>query len=542
MAALTPPANPPHTYDVVVVGSGGAGLLAACAAADTGARVAVVERTELLGGTTAISGGQLWIPNHPHLASLGIKDTREEALCYLRRISLGSTGPAVLESFVDNGPRLVSYLERDLGIPLFAVERPDYHPDFPGAKDGRSLEPLPLNAAALGDVLTSVRTSLRPPTTSAEGRVGLPAEVIDQRRRDHVLTQGTALVAGLVLAGRRRGVDFFTSCRMQELITTDGRVSGVMVSAADGTTVFHAHRAVILASGGFEWNAQMRADFLPAVPAAPVSPPGNEGDGLRLALELGARHRGMAEAWWTAAARVPGEERDGRPLTRNLVRELACPGSILVNAAGERFVDEASSYNDLGKAFFRFDQQSHTFPNAKAWLVVDAEFRQTYSIAGRDPDADAPEWFLSETEIGALGTLAGISPKTLTETVSEFNTYARHGEDPHFERGDNRHDQYNGDRGHKPNPCLRPLSTPPYYAVPIILGINGTKGGVVTDESGRPLRPDGTPIPGLFACGNVAASLMGPGYAGSGASLGPALTAAMVAGQQAATPSTTAHH
>ncbi|GAA1132437.1 FAD-dependent oxidoreductase [Streptomyces javensis] len=536
MATAPKPTAPARVYDVIVVGSGGAGLVAACAAADRGASVAVLERAPLIGGTTAISGGHLWIPCHPHLGALGLTDTREDALHYLDRITLGSTAGPVIEAFVDNGPRLVTYLERDLGIPLFAVRRPDYHPDFPGAAEARTLEPLPLDASALGPGLPGVRTSpTRPPLTSAEGRTGVPAGLAEERRAKGILTQGAALVAGLVLAAARRGVDLCTGQRMGELIEEDGAVRGVVVHTAEGERVaLRSRRAVVLASGGFEWNPALRSDFLPRVPALPVSPPGNEGDGLRLAMRAGARIAGMSEAWWTAAIAVPGQTYDDRPMTRNAVRELAFPGSILVNAAGHRFADEASSYNDLGKAFLAFDQQRHTFPNARAWLITDSAFRRQYPIAGLAPGTPTPSWIPTHSDLGGLAALAGIDPLNLTATVSTFNTHARNGVDPQFERGHNPHDRYNGDGGHQPNPCLGPITTPPFHAVPVTLGINGTKGGVVTDHLGRVLGSSGNPLPGLLACGNVAQSLMGPGYAGSGASLGPALTAAMTVGGEAA--------
>jgi succinate dehydrogenase/fumarate reductase flavoprotein subunit len=246
----------------------------------------------------------------------------------------------------------------------------------------------------------------------------------------------------------------------------------------------------------------------------------------------------MGEAWWTAAARVPGETWDGKPLIRNIVRELALPGSVLVNGSGRRFVNEASSYHDLGKAFQAFDPGRYKHPNRTAFLIFDDEFKRRYPVLNVKPADPAPDWFERADTLAALARRLGIDPDVLSATIGRFNAQARAGVDEDFGRGADRHGLTYGDPAHMPNPCLGPLVSSPYYAIPIHHGNNGTKGGLVTDGDGHVLRFDGSVIQGLFACGNVAASLMGPGYPGTGGSLGPAMTGALFAGTTAAQATT----
>ncbi|KRF23167.1 FAD-dependent oxidoreductase [Phycicoccus sp. Soil803] len=521
--------------DVVVVGSGGAGLVAACAAADRGARVLVLEATDLFGGVTAVSGGQLWIPDNPVMHRSGYSDSRADALRYLRRNTLGASSEAHLSAFLDAGPRLAQYLE-DLGIPLQAISRPDYHPHWPGARAGRSLEPLPVPTAALGELRGKVRTSsTRGPLTSTESRGGLdPQEVLTRQSRD-VRTQGAGLVAGLVAAALARGVTLVAERRVVSISRVGSEGFTITARRPDGSVTAIKAGAVVLASGGFAENSALRRDFLPPVQMLPTAAAGSYGDAFRLALPHGAHLTGMSEAWWTAATTIPADP-DGAPAThRNLVRELAYPGSVLVNDSGTRFVDEASSYNDLGKAFLRFDPTTHRYPNERAWLVFDAAFKSRYAVAGVAPNMPVPAWFASAPDIGSLAEQVGVDPAGLIATTAVMGEHALRGEDSDFGRGGDPHDAFNGDSTHRPNPCLGTLGTAPYFAIEVSLGLNGTKGGLVTDPAGALVDFDNKPLPGLFACGEAAAALMGPGYAGSGASLGPALTAGLLVGERVGT-------
>jgi 3-oxosteroid 1-dehydrogenase len=522
--------------DVVIIGSGGAGLVAACAAADRGARVLLLEASGELGGTTAISGGQMWLPCSPQMRRAGLRDSRSDATTYLRRVTLEATPPDHIESFLDTAPALAGYLQDDLGIALQVVDRPDYHPTWQGAARGRTLEPDPVHPGQLADLGLIVRSSPnRGPLTSSEARTGLSAAAVHDRQQRGIRTQGGGLVTGLVKAAVSRGVQIATERRVIDLRRNgeDGFEIATMNAAAQH--ISYRSRVAVLATGGFSDNPTLRNDFLPPVDILPTSPGGALGDAIKLGLANGGHLRGMGEAWWTPAIRVPS---DGRTPARslNLVRELAYPGSILVNRRGVRFVDEASSYNDLTKSMLQFDAQNHDYPNAKAWLIFDERFRSTYRVAGAPPEFPAPRWFTSAPDLRSLAEQLHIDPDGLRATIAAMNDFANRGSDDDFGRGGNAHDAFNGDARHTPNGCLGPIETPPYYALAVSPGANGTKGGLVTDTTGAVLDHDQHPVDGLFACGEAAAALMGPGYAGSGASLGPALTSALTLGQHLPLP------
>lgn len=519
--------TPVRGYDVVVVGSGGAGLVSALAAASKGLAVGILEKSPLIGGTTAISGGGIWIPNNHVMAAAGFKDNEADATDYLNRLTLGETSTDLLREFLKTGPEMLRFLETHSSLRFFSVDRPDYHPSWPGARSGRSVEPLPFQPAMEPELLELLRSStLRQPVTSAEGRTGLGAEVIADRHLRNIRTQGSGLVAGLVQACARAGVRFHVSSPATGLSFAGRRCTGV--KTASGSVL--AKVAVVLATGGFEWNEDMVSSFLPGFASAPTTPPGNDGDGLRFGLEAGAAVANMTEAWWTAAYRIPGEELDGKPLTRNMVRDLALPGSIMVNGRGERFVNEATSYNDLGMSFNVFDPASYSYVNRPAWLIFDNAFKNRYAVASISPSQAAPPWMHAAATLAELAQKLSISADGLAATISRFNRYAREGHDRDFARGEDVHGLYYGDPGITPNPCLGTISEGPFYAVEIVPGNNGTKGGLKTTMQGHVARYDGSAIDGLYACGNVAASIFGKGYPGHGGSLGPIMSAAYATG------------
>ena len=517
-------------FDVVVMGSGAAGLTAALLAAARGARVLVLEKAPLFGGTSAISGGQIWVPNNRFLAQGG--DSRELAREYLNHVTTGEVNSELIDCFIEVAPRMVAEVERLTGLRFVKVDRADYHSDWPGARWGRSLEPAPTEISKLGEMGSKVRRSPhRPPLTSAEIKRGTDAELVQARNRANHVTQGAALVCGLVQGCLASGVVFQSDARVREILRNSNGFEVQFTSS--GAAAKTNARTVILAAGGFEWNLELKRAFLPCPDEGAASPPGNEGDALRIGLQAGAAVGNMTQAWWSAAFRVPGEIYDGQPLVRNIVRELALPGSILVNADGKRFANEASSYNVLGKAFQLFDPLRNTYPNRRAWLLFDESFKQHYSVASIPADRPAPDWFLRGSSLAELANTAGIEAEALQQTVARFNYMARAGSDLDFARGTAQHDRYHGDES-QPHPNLGPILQAPFYAVPIFLGNLGTKGGLKTDETGRVCAMTGGFIPGLFACGNVAASWMGPGYPGAGGSLGPIMTAAYLCGVSAA--------
>jgi 3-oxosteroid 1-dehydrogenase len=517
--------------DIVVMGSGAAGLTAALFAARSGARVLVLEKTPLLGGTSAISGGQVWIPNNHHMP-VG-SDSPALAQEYLAQVTLGEVDADLLASFVASAPSMLAEVERLTPLRFAPVDRPDYHSEWRGAVWGRSLEPLPFDVAPLAGLASTVRRSpYRLPLTSAESKQSGAAEIAQKRQQMDHTTQGVALIGGLLQGCTTAGVGLSTHASVIRVERNAEGLLDVHVDHEGRTDVVRA-KAIVIAAGGFEWNDDLKHAFLPCPDEGAASPPWNVGNGLRVGLAAGAALANMSQAWWSAAFRVPGEAYDGQPLVRNIVRELALPGSIIVNADGRRFANEASSYNALGKAFQVFDPGRNAYPNRRAWLVFDDAFKQRYPVATVAPGEEAPAWFARGESVAQLARSAGINAAGLQQTVERFNEMARAGRDRDFGRGDAKHDQYHGDATQR-HPNLGPLTEPPFHAVPIFLGNLGTKGGLKTDAQGRVQSLAGGAVPGFFACGNAAASWLGPGYPGAGGSLGPIMTAAFLCGAAAA--------
>ncbi|NLU77955.1 FAD-dependent oxidoreductase [Micromonospora sp. HNM0581] len=523
------PMNVSDATDVVVVGSGGAGLLAACLAADAGRRVTVLESTDRLGGTTAVSGGMIWAPENPMLGALGLTDSGDAARRYLKRVTEGAVPDADIDLFLDTVGPMVDYLLSHTPVRVAAIDRPDYHSDWPGALPGggRCLDVLPYATAGRPGLLDRIRVG--PHFTAAltydeRQRSRWPGTrdetEVARRERDGVVAVGAGLVAGLVAAADDRGVRFRTGTPARGLLSDGNRITGVRTDAGD----LPAALGVVLASGGFEWNTVLRRAFLREPASAPVSPPGNRGAGLVMAMAAGAALDAMSDAWWAPIVQDPGETYDGEPLTRHLVAERCLPGSILVDRTGRRFVNEAVNYNDITRALHAFDPTLHRLRHSPAYLVFDDAFRRRYAVGGTPAGAPPPGWWRHGTSLAELAKNCGVDENGLVRTVAGFNTHARDGHDPEFGRGETEHDRYYGDDRQPGNPCLGPIEEPPYHAVEVRSGMIGTKGGVRTGPTGAVLRADGSAIPGLYACGNVAAGPMGPGYPGSGATLAAALT------------------
>lgn len=515
--------------DVIIAGSGCGGLTAALVAAEAGLTVLVIEASPVLGGTTAISGGNVWVPDNSAMRRDGKADNAADALKYLQRVTRGLVDVARLTRIIEHGPAMMDFIEANTNIKFICIDRPDYHPEFEGAALSRGVEVAPILVALPDELLSRLRVSpIRAPVTYAEGREGIAAETIAQRKSLGVKTQGAGLVAGLVEACHARGVVFKTDTRARSLIVENNNVVGLVAENGEPFTI-RAQRAVMIATGGFEWNDDLTRAYLPIAQNLPITPPWAKGDGLIMGLRVGAAVENMHEAWWTAAINCPGEMYDGRQMNRNIVRDLVLPGSILVNAKGERFVNEALGYNDLGKALLQFDPNADAYANTPSWLIFDAKFRKTYGAATIGPDKDDPEWFISAPTLASLAAAIDVDVHGMTATVERFNGFAKLGEDPDFGRGERSHDRFNGDQNHQPNPCLGEIAEPPFFAVAVQLGINGTKGGLKTDDHARVLDTEGAVINGLFAFGDAAASPMGPGYAGTGAAIGPAMVMSYLA-------------
>ncbi|MCH2169788.1 FAD-dependent oxidoreductase [Myxococcota bacterium] len=528
--------------EVLVVGSGAAGLTAALSASEEGARVLLLERSDHVGGTTAVSGGALWIPMNPHMRELGVSDSRDEALGYCMRLTLGRVDPSLLEHFVDTGHQLVAQLEQTTPLRFTPWSIPDYRQEVPGAKlAGRSIEPDLYDRTRLGDWSDRIRPSAHLPiplkleestVTYAKAPETLPRDLIGQRMKAGVCAVGNALVGMLLEACLERGVEVVTSSRARSLELRDGRIVGIRVEGPHAEERFSA-RAVILASGGFEWSPELVGAFLPGALTHPQSPPFNEGDGLRMAMEVGASLGNMSEAWWYPTGVVPGEVYEGHPLSRPIALERSAPHCIVVNRRGERFVNEAANYNDMAKALLDFDATTFGYRNLPCWSVFDSRFRARSRVLNLDSNRPDPDWLLRGENLAQLAERAGIDPVGLVGTVERFNALVGAGRDTDYGRGESAYDCATGDvRLEEPN--LGPLSEPPFYALPIHLGAVGTKGGPRTDEHARVLDVRKRPIPGLYAAGNAAAGIAGPAYFGGGTSIGCAVVMGHSAGRHAA--------
>ena len=531
-------------YDVVVVGSGASGLTAALSAAVNGQRVAVLEKTAVLGGTSVVSGGSIWAPCNKYAAKSGWHDSREDALDYLRSVTLGRVDDGLLERFADTINETLDFLEVETGLEFTAnMEHPDYQPDLPGARPGgRTLQVGLYDSKRLGERRTDLRpTHSTVPITKHElDEWGMDTldrwnwALIAERTKEHVVGMGAALVGELLEACLRHGVAVHTSMPAIELVRTDGRVTGVRAGEEGAEVVVTARRGVVLASGGFEWNAKYVQRFLGVPMIAPGSPPSNEGDGLRMAMGVGAGLGNMTEAWWGPMLDVVGDTYDGEPLHRTTSGIRTQPGSLVVNRAGRRFVNEAMNYNDFVKAMAHFDPVSYEYENVPCWLIFDRRYRESYSVGTLTPDGPKPDWVHEGATLGELARKVGIDEAGLLDQVARFNENAARGVDPDFHRGETAYDRYRGDRNHEPHRNLGPLEDGPFFAVELQFGCIGTKGGPLIDADGRVLDADEEPLPGLYACGNVTASIFGPGYPGAGSTLAAGMSVGYLIGRAVA--------
>lgn len=528
--------------DVIVVGSGGAALAAALAAHDAGARVRVVERTDSVGGTTAVSGGGVWMPCN-HVSGAG--DSREEAFSYMTRLSAGRASEELLRRYVEEGPGVIAALEERTKLRFQAISWPDYHPEMEGARPaGRMIEPALFDTSLLGDWAKRLRRApvLGLPLTLQESTVDwtpsytperYDAGEIKRRVDAHQVACGQALVAGLLEGCLARGIEPVLGARAVELIGRGGAVAGLVVEQ-DGRRTAARARAVVLASGGYEWNAAMCSHFLPGSLTHPTSPPANEGDALLMAMEVGADLANMNEAWWYPAGAVTGEEYEGRQLARFIAVERTAPHSIIVDRFGRRFVNEAANYNDMQKAFFAYDANEAAPRHLPCWVIFDHQYRSRYPVITLRPGAPDPDWLSVSETLGGLAAKTGIDPMGFCETVQRWNRFVAEGRDRDFGRGESLYDRFHGDPA-AIHPTLGSIERPPYYACCVYLGAVGTSGGPRIDAKGRVQHVRDRPIPGLYGAGNSIGSPAGPAYFGGGTTIGMALVWGHIAGREAAT-------
>lgn len=526
------------SFDVVVVGSGAAGLLGALVAARAGRRVAVLEKADLFGGTSAISGGTLWVADNPYMHARGLEDSAEAALAYLSVITRGHTPERVLRAVVDRGPDMLEWVAENAGLTFASVDDyPDYRPDVEGSvPGGRSLDPAFFDSTTLGPLREALRPDRRMPFSMQEYEqwvafTRFPWDLLQERYDAGLVSRGNAVVAPLLKAADEAGVVLVSGARAERLVVEDDRVSGVV---ADGVA-FTASRGVLLACGGFEWNDEMTSQFLGGPLMARCSPPFNTGDGIRMAQRLGVKLGNMREAFWAPMSLIPGDLSEGEQLGTLLRFERQGPGSIIVDKNGRRFVNESQNYNDMTRAFHAVDPVNHDFAHMPAYVVVDDEYMRLYGYLTYRSGDPVPEWMTSDPTIEGLAAKLGLPAGALTQTIERFNGFAERGVDEDFTRGGNDYDQYwgDGDRGYS-NRSLAPLRTGPFYAVEVVSGAFGTNGGIVTDERANALDVDDRPIAGLYAAGNTTAHPSGAGYPGAGGTLGPGMTMAYIAGEQLA--------
>ena len=512
--------------DVVVLGSGGAGLTAALTAATNGASVAVYEKAATVGGTTAVSGGIVWIPAHRRSPDGELPV--EDAMDYLRAQSLGFMDDDLMETFVRTGADMLDFVEAHSELQFEIAEGfPDYKPELPGGRPsgGRSLNAKPFDLSRLGewrDRITSFPADFSNVGIDAETRARIHASV-DNESGDYCVA-GTALIAGLLKGLLDAGVVPRTNARAVELIADPLGITGVRIAHDGKDFRVRAKHGVVLATGGFEWDAKLVEAYLRGPMRGAVSPPNNTGDGLRMAMAHGADLANMGEAWWVPIVQLPGDTFDGHPRSRSVRLERTRPRSIIVNRAGKRFLNEAGEYNSMAGPFQYLDPRDG-YANDPAWIVFDSLHLKRYGFLGVAPGEQAPDWFSPSADLAELGAKTGIDADGLARTLAAWNDNVAHETDPDFGRGSSAYDGYWGDdkATTTAGKTLGPIDTAPYYAVPVSIGAMGTKGGPRTDRDGRVLHVNGSAIPGLFAAGNAMAGATGKAYGGAGGTLGPAM-------------------
>lgn len=544
------------SVDVLVVGTGAGGLLSALRAADLGLSTMVVEKSAFLGGTSAMSGGGIWIPANKSMIAQGIDDSKEDAFRYMRTLIDDRVGDDKLHTYTELANPMLEFMEAKSPIKYVAVPHyADYYPGVDGWRPGgRTMDPTPMSGAPMKDMLYKLREC--PPTSKAFARVNMSilegTEILTtapgwlktamsifakywldipgrlKGKRDRRLTQGNSLVGGLYYALRDLKVPIELNTPVLELIEEDNKITEVVLERNGKVGSIRINKGVILAAGGFEANQEMREKYLPQPSKTEwtAAHDSNTGDMITAAQNLGASVDLMEEAWWGPVVRVPGWKS-----AATLFQEKSKPGLIFVAKDGRRFMNEALPYNSYGEAMYGAHKAGRD--NIPAYAIFDARYRKNYMFgpmlqSGFQPDWSLPkaiqkDFYVKTKTIGEMADKLGLDKAGLEETVARMNGFAESGVDEDYHRGEDDHDRFYGDPKVTPNPCLGPIDQAPYYGVLVYPGEIGTKGGLKTDCDARVLRDNGEPIAGLYAIGNCSASAMGDKYPGAGTTLGPAL-------------------
>ncbi len=544
------------TVDVVIVGSGGGGMVAALAASDAGAEALVLEKQERIGGSTCMSGGIVWVPDNPVMRAAGMADSYEDAMVHFETV-VGDVGPASTferrHAFLTAGPEMVSFLQEQGVRFTYCRGYSDYYSSAKGGHEvGRGIEPIPFDGRVLGPWLQKLQPGLAQSlglavmTNEARslshynrsmGAFAVSARVVlrtyaARLRRQALLTNGASLIAQIANVALARGVPVWTEAPLEELITENGRVVGVRTVRNGSPVLVRARLGVLLASGGFAHNPEMRQQYGGDQPNRgrwSIANPGDTGEVLRSAMALGAKTDLMDEAWWLPSPRT------GRFGQSTLDQARQRPRTIYVDAAGQRFVNESNSYMEVGKAMYARDKTSRAVP---CWLIFDDRYRKRYahlrSRPGRFPKTLLESGMLKVAwTLTDLAHMCDIDAAGLSETVERFNEHAVHGSDPDYGRGESAYNRALGDPNRRVHPCLGPIDEPPYYAVQVVPGDIGTCGGLLTDEHAQVIGQDDRPIEGLYATGNGTATVMGRHYLGPGASIANTMVFGYVAARHA---------
>jgi 3-oxosteroid 1-dehydrogenase len=531
--------------DVVVLGSGGAALVAAVSAHHHGAgEVIILEKSGMVGGTSAMSGGMLWIPLNHHAVALGVEDSREEVVAYLDALAPGQLDPDALDGFLHSGPEMIRFLADHTPVRLKSFwDFPDYQPTAIGAKadGGRSLDNEVFPFVSLGSQATRVnppKTGIPKLLSRIEDRHGgVSPEQLEERKRTDCRGQGQALIGALYRAVLDRGIAVQFESRARQLCKVNNEVIGVVTDTPTGTKRIRARKGVIIATGGFEWNEQLVKTFLRGPMTAPVSVPECEGDGLLMAMEAGASLGNMANAYWMMSTKESkAGSRDTRDNYLLCQAERTAPGSIMVNRSAKRFVNEAVNYNALGFALHNFNPDTYEYPNLPYWLIFDDAYIKKYRMFTSKPGEAPPPWTIAADTLEQLGAKLGIDGATLADTVARFNADVRKGHDDEFGRGDTTYDNFAGDpRLPTPFSTLGVIEEGPFYAIEMESGVNGTCGGPRANGNAQVLDWNNNAIPGLYVASNTMASVTAGVYGGAGGTLGPGMTFGYAAGKHAAT-------
>ncbi|CAB1370821.1 FAD-binding protein [Denitratisoma oestradiolicum] len=542
-----------NEYDVIVVGSGGGALLSAVRAHDLGMKVLVIEKSDQYGGTSATSGGALWIPLNG-----AVEDSYESAFTYMKTAAAGTTTDSKIRAYLDSAKEMIRFVNDKTALRYqVSTGYADYYPDVPCALDmGRAMEPVPFDGALLGEEIHKLRPSHPGVTlmgigmtipesnvmaTKAPGWLWIVLKILFRyyldlpwrfkTKRDRRLCLGNALIGGLRHAMLARDIPLWLNCPLESLIREDGRVVGVIARREGRPITLRAQRGVILAAGGFERNQEMRDKYLPQPSRQEwaCTPKGlNTGDTIRAAEAIGARLDNMHMIWGTPTVRAPEAPQQGQ---QAIFAERGFGGSVIVNQQGRRFVNETISYDRFVDAMYA--DHARNGGCIPAWMVFDAKYRKNCPIgpllpASAMPDSKVPpEWFgdfvFKDNTLEGLARQIGVDPEGLMDSVRKNNAYAKTGVDLDFHRGESAYDRYWSICGIKPNPCLVAIDQGPYYAVRLDAGDTGTRGGPAVTEDAQVLDQGGTPISGLYCIGNNAAAPLGRVYGGAGGTIGPGM-------------------